>query len=362
MRGPYRAGFPAVFDIHGRRHQVPGPWPETPRPGAARRPHRAVSIPPVPLFAVHQRQPRARRGLFPGDVDPRAGARPSVRRQVQVRGVALLHRTPPGHRLAAPEKSAKSRRADQSRRRCSAGIRRRRSFPAPSGFVPGIRRHGADVAQKIASYLSRSAASALSGRARPRRDRHSLGSADLHREVAPVSWARRFTPLACGGGSMSEQLHARAERLIAQERVEGLPATDQQWLRHHLAECARCAEHTSVTEQAIRALRGVSVPLPKTLASRTQFRVRLRAQQLRSEPRWRMVWAACGISWAFGAATAPYVWRGLEWAGHRMGVADIIWELGFGLWWALPAVVVAVILLMESAGRSSDAAWKRQGN
>jgi hypothetical protein len=158
---------------------------------------------------------------------------------------------------------------------------------------------------------------------------------------------------------MSEQIHARAERLIAQERVEGLAAADQRWLRQHLAECSLCAEHASATEQALRALRGVSVPLPKTLASRTQFRVRMRAQQLRGEPRWRMVYAACGISWAFGAVTAPYVWRGLEWVGHRMSLPKIIWELGFGLWWALPAAVVAVILLMENAGRG-ESAWKQQ--
>ena len=161
---------------------------------------------------------------------------------------------------------------------------------------------------------------------------------------------------------MSEQLHARAERLIAQERVEGLPAADQQWLRQHLAECVSCAEHAGATEQAIRALRGVSVPRPKTLASRTQVRVRRRTQQVRGEPRWRMVYTAGGISWVFGAATAPYVWRGLEWVGHRMGLPNIIWELGFGLWWALPAVTVAVILLMENAGRSSESAWKRQEN
>jgi len=161
---------------------------------------------------------------------------------------------------------------------------------------------------------------------------------------------------------MSKELHVRAEQLIAQERIEGISAADQQWLRQHLAECERCAALADTTEQAIRSLRGISVALPKTLASRTQFRVRLRAQQLRGEPRWRMVWAACGISWAFGAATAPYVWRGLEWAGHRMGLPNIVWELGFGLWWALPAAVVAVILLMENAGRSGESVWKRQEN
>jgi hypothetical protein len=161
---------------------------------------------------------------------------------------------------------------------------------------------------------------------------------------------------------MSKDLHARAERLIAQERVEGIASAEQLWLREHLSECADCAARASATEQSIRSLRGRNVPLPAGLAGRTQFRVRLRAQQLRSEPRWRMVYTACGISWVFGAATAPYVWQGLEWVGHRMGVPKIIWELGFGLWWALPAAVVAVTLLMENAGRSSESVWKRQAN
>ena len=159
---------------------------------------------------------------------------------------------------------------------------------------------------------------------------------------------------------MSADVHSRAGQLIAQERVEGISTADQLLLLRHLAECASCAARAGATEQAIRSLRGLSVALPPALASRTQFRVHLRAQQLRGEPRWRLVWAACGISWAFGAATAPYVWRGLEWAGHRMGVPNFIWELGFGLWWALPAVVVAMILLMQNAGRSSEADWKRQ--
>ena len=161
---------------------------------------------------------------------------------------------------------------------------------------------------------------------------------------------------------MSQATHAQAEQLIARERVEGISAADQQWLWQHLAECAACAARASATEQAIRSLRNLSVPLPPALASRTQFRVRIRAAQLPGGPRWRMVWAACGISWAFGAATAPYVWRGLEWAGHRLGVPNIIWEFGFGLWWALPAAVVAVILLMTDAGRSNDAVWNRQEN
>lgn len=154
---------------------------------------------------------------------------------------------------------------------------------------------------------------------------------------------------------MSEELHVRAERLIAQARVEEISAVEQEWLQAHLAECPACAASASSTEDAIRSLRRLSVPVPRELASRTQMRVRLRAQQLESyEPRWRMVWAACLVSWAFGAVTAPYVWHALEWLGHRMNLPNLVWEMGFGLWWALPAGVTAVILLMtqsEPVGR-----------
>jgi hypothetical protein len=160
---------------------------------------------------------------------------------------------------------------------------------------------------------------------------------------------------------MNGELHERAERLIAQERVEGISPAEREWLNAHLQECAACAELAQATGQALRSLRGLSVPLPRALASRTQFRVRLRAQELQArEPRWRLLWAACGASWALGAATAPYVWRALEWLGHRAGVPNFLWEMGFGVWWALPAMVVAVVLLLEHAGRAGDADWLRQ--
>jgi hypothetical protein len=140
--------------------------------------------------------------------------------------------------------------------------------------------------------------------------------------------------------------------------VEGISATEQEWLNQHLRECARCAETADATKQALRSLRTLSIPLPRELAARTQFRVRLRAQVLQArEPRWRLIWAMCGASWVAGAATAPYVWRGLEWFGHRAGFPDLVWKMGFGVWWALPAIVAAAVLLMEGGerGRARDA-------
>jgi hypothetical protein len=150
----------------------------------------------------------------------------------------------------------------------------------------------------------------------------------------------------------SNELHARAESLIAKERVEGISPAEQEWLAAHLRECSQCNAAMEATQQALRSLRALHVTAPRGLAARTQFRVRLRAQEMRSvrQPRWRLVYLMCGASWVAGAATAPYVWRGLEWIGHRAGLPDLVWKMGFGVWWALPAIIAAAILFAESAG------------
>jgi hypothetical protein len=89
--------------------------------------------------------------------------------------------------------------------------------------------------------------------------------------------------------------------------------------------------------------------------------VRLRAQELRAtEPRWRLVWLTSAISWVLGAATAPYIYRVLEWLGTRAGLPKLVWQMGFGVWWALPAIVAGVILLIENAGRGAERDWTRQ--
>ncbi len=161
---------------------------------------------------------------------------------------------------------------------------------------------------------------------------------------------------------MSPNAHDRATQLIAQARVEGLPKTDSTWLRAHLEECDFCSEHARQTDRALRLLRTAAIPLPDGLVSQTQFRVRLRAMELRErEPKRRALWFACAVSWAFGIGSAPYVWRLFAWFGERTGVPKLVWELGFGLWWAIPAVFVAVVLLMENARREAEQDWMRQG-
>jgi hypothetical protein len=148
---------------------------------------------------------------------------------------------------------------------------------------------------------------------------------------------------------MNKNLHDRAEKLIAQERIEGISQSERDWLAAHLRECPVCTQLAQQTSAALGALRGFPFPLPPGLAERTQFRVQLRAQEMRErEPKRRLLWIMCVMSWALGIATAPYVWRAFEWAGERLGVPRLVWEMGFGLWWTIPALIAAAVVLMEN--------------
>lgn len=162
---------------------------------------------------------------------------------------------------------------------------------------------------------------------------------------------------------MSENLHMRAEQLVAKERVEGLADAEREWLTGHLQECAVCAEKARATDYALRSLRTSAIPVPADLASRTQFRVRLRAMELRErEPKRRMLWLACAASWIFGIGSAPYVWRLFAWFGEVTRVPKLVWEIGFGLWWTIPAVFAATVLLLESARQSQEPDWMKRGS
>jgi hypothetical protein len=159
---------------------------------------------------------------------------------------------------------------------------------------------------------------------------------------------------------MSGDIHAHAQRLVARERMEGLSMADGDWLRRHLQACAECSEYAASTDRSLRALRGVSVRLDPSLVRRSQLRVRLRAQEIRErQPRVWALWASFVISWMLGAASSPFVWRGFEWIGRHAGVPNLIWQVGFVLWWAIPALAAAGIVLATGRSRAErERPWR----
>jgi hypothetical protein len=146
---------------------------------------------------------------------------------------------------------------------------------------------------------------------------------------------------------MADDEHARAQRLIECEAIEGIGPAEREWLERHLESCELCAGLAGLTRQAIQNLRSISVALPPDLASRTQLRVYLRAQEQRPYRRASALWISFALSWGLGIASAPLVWRGYEWVGRIAGLPTVWLKLTFGLWWGVPAAIAAGIWAIE---------------
>jgi len=149
---------------------------------------------------------------------------------------------------------------------------------------------------------------------------------------------------------MNDSLHFRAQQLLAESLVEGLSSADQTWLSTHLHECPDCAREAALTQDLLHALRTTPVTVPSDLAARTQLRVRMRAQEsARASRSGLLLWLITGSSWLLGIFSAPLVWRGFAWIGSHFGVPKLALEMGFVLWWAVPALTAVAVVLHQRA-------------
>jgi len=147
---------------------------------------------------------------------------------------------------------------------------------------------------------------------------------------------------------MTDNLHIRAQKFFTQSLVEGLTHADQSWLDQHLRECAACARETASTQELLHAFRHVPVSVPRDLAARTQLHVRLRAQETaRTSQGNFLLWVITGFSWLVGVLSAPLIWRGFAWVGSYLHVPKLAVEMGFVLWWAVPALFAVAAVLHQ---------------
>jgi len=148
-------------------------------------------------------------------------------------------------------------------------------------------------------------------------------------------------------------MHARALELIDKMQVEGLALEERSELEAHLESCADCRTRSRETELALRVLRSAAPRLDGALVLRTQMRARVRALEImEGAARMRALWISCTLSWVLGVVSAPLLWRGFEWIGHRWAISRPVWIAGFALAWVAPAVVAAAVIAWRQAGRT----------
>jgi len=159
---------------------------------------------------------------------------------------------------------------------------------------------------------------------------------------------------------MTENPHARARQLFDQSLVEGLGREEQAWFDAHLRECAACSAETVRTQELLRAFRNLPVAVPRGLAARAQMRVRLRAQEsAETSSSNLLLWIVTAASWLLGVFSAPFVWRLFSWAGAWLDLPKPLLELGFVLWWTVPALIAVVVVIHQRAASNGVRSWNR---
>jgi hypothetical protein len=145
---------------------------------------------------------------------------------------------------------------------------------------------------------------------------------------------------------MTNQEHERAVDLITRQGVDDIAAPDGVWLESHLALCSECAEYAGLVASTGQLLRSVAVTASPALVATTQARVQARAAQLR-EHRARVVLIA--VSFCIGVlsstASAWLWWKAGGWVVQRFGLPESIVAPGVLLFWLLPAIVIAGLML-----------------
>ena len=138
--------------------------------------------------------------------------------------------------------------------------------------------------------------------------------------------------------------HERAREFIV--LGEDLPDAQQTWLRGHLQDCADCRDYREAASQVVRGLRSQPLAADSAMVQATQMRVRARGIELRQQQeRMWLVCLSCLFVGMSAAITTPLFWRAFEWMGEWASVSNSVWQMGFALFWTVPALVVSAILL-----------------
>lgn len=145
---------------------------------------------------------------------------------------------------------------------------------------------------------------------------------------------------------MNGNEHERATDLLIRRDGDEIPETDGRWLESHLAACQDCAAFELAMSGAEQAIRSVTVMASASLVHSTQVRVHARAQQLREQES-RMV--LMGVSFCLGVLvstlTAWVWWKCGAWVAQALGLPSGIVEPGVLLFWLLPAIAIAVLMV-----------------
>jgi anti-sigma factor RsiW len=162
---------------------------------------------------------------------------------------------------------------------------------------------------------------------------------------------------------MNNANHEHAGELLKAAMIEEISADERSWLDSHLSSCHECAQVASALTESIQSLRFLPSTAAPELARQTKLAVRNRAEQLQAErTRSTWLWIAAAMSMTWMVMTAPYVWGTFAWLGRMVQIPAAAWQVGFLIWWFLPATVSAAAAAWRHSANEDRSNWLRVGN
>jgi hypothetical protein len=151
--------------------------------------------------------------------------------------------------------------------------------------------------------------------------------------------------------------HERARKLLAAAAVEGITSSERRWLDAHMAACDECSNEAAALTDAIQALCSVPVVATPEIVRRTRLAVRIRSQELQAaRAQSTPLWMAIAVSMVLMIVTTPFVWQAFHWLGLWIQVPNEVWQIGFLMWWFLPATILAAAAALRH-GNSEASNW-----
>jgi hypothetical protein len=140
--------------------------------------------------------------------------------------------------------------------------------------------------------------------------------------------------------------HERARLMIALSGPEGLSSAEQSWLALHLESCPPCRKFAQNSRDTIRSLCGIPITAGGRLVSKTQMRVRQRAEELqRQQERLWVICACCAAVTFSTAVTTTALWWGFAWMGQLARFSASVLAGGVVVFCLMPAVLAGILLL-----------------
>jgi hypothetical protein len=151
--------------------------------------------------------------------------------------------------------------------------------------------------------------------------------------------------------------HERARLLLDRALLESISPDERGWLDRHTAECPGCSGYRATSERALRALDSFAFDLDPVAALRVENAIRSHCLTAPAESHGRRFLIGTAAAMFLTITGSVAMWQPAAWLAVRWSLPAPAWQIGFGIFWLLPSLLIGVVPLFRSK-LMGDRPWR----